>query len=150
MIRSRERRNRRPRRGTRPRTSRDHCDEPLRALVRTLARQAAREHFARELAAQRPDRPAHVVRRGRRVQAETGGQESALHIELRGNLAAMLTMATRLRARESGGATAGFGPDFAGPQNATRSPETGDLELQIAMVAGARNQRYLRLWTAVA
>jgi hypothetical protein len=25
-------------------------------------------------------------------------------------------------------------------QNATRSPETGDLELQIAMVAEARNQ----------
>jgi hypothetical protein len=30
---------------------------PLRALVRTLARQAARELFARELATQRPDRP---------------------------------------------------------------------------------------------
>jgi hypothetical protein len=56
MIQSRERRNRRPRRGARARTSRDYRDEPLRALVRTLARQAARELFARELAARRPDR----------------------------------------------------------------------------------------------
>jgi hypothetical protein len=62
---------------------------------------------------------AHVVRRGRRVQAEAGGQESGLQIELKGNLAAMLSAA----------------------QNATRSPETGDLELQIAMVAGACNRR---------
>lgn len=50
MIRSRARRNRQPRRGVRARTSRDCRDEPLRALVRALARQAAREHFARELA----------------------------------------------------------------------------------------------------
>jgi hypothetical protein len=57
MIRSRERRNRRTRRGTQPRTSRDHRDEALRALVRTLARQTARELFERELAAQRDDRP---------------------------------------------------------------------------------------------
>jgi hypothetical protein len=57
MIRSRERHNRQPRRGTRARTSRDYRDEPLRALVRTLARQAARELFERELAAQRQDRP---------------------------------------------------------------------------------------------
>ena len=53
MIRSRERRNRRARRGTQPCTLRDQRDEPLRALVRTLARQAARELFARELAMQR-------------------------------------------------------------------------------------------------
>jgi hypothetical protein len=34
-------------------------------------------------------------------------------------------------------------------QNATRSPETGDLELQIAMVAGARNPLNLEFsWTA--
>ena len=68
---------------------------------------------------------ANVVRRGRRVQAETGGQESGLQIELKGNLAAMLSAA----------------------QSATRSPETGDLELQIAMVAGARNCRYRRRCT---
>ena len=70
----------------------------------------------------------HVVRRGRRVQAETGRQESGLQIELKGNLAAMLSAA----------------------ENATRSPETGDLELQIAMVAGARNRRYLHLWSGAA
>jgi hypothetical protein len=56
MIRSRERRNRRVRRG-RPRPTQDDCGEPLRALVRTLARQAARELFARELAMHRQDRP---------------------------------------------------------------------------------------------
>ena len=58
---------------------------------------------------------AHVIRRGRRAQTEAGGQESGLQIELRGNLAAMLSAA----------------------KNATRSPEIDDLELQIAMVAGA-------------
>jgi hypothetical protein len=69
---------------------------------------------------------AHVVHRGR-VQAETGGQESGLQIELSGNLAAMLSAA----------------------QNATRSPETDDLELQTAMVAGARNKLYRQLcWAA--
>lgn len=35
-------------------------------------------------------------------------------------------------------------------QNATRSPVSGDLELQIAMVAGACNQRYLQLWSGAA
>jgi hypothetical protein len=57
MIGSWERRNRRPRRGTQARTPRNRRDEPLRVFVRTLARQAARELFARELAAQRRDRP---------------------------------------------------------------------------------------------
>jgi hypothetical protein len=61
MIRSRERRNRRARRGAHLRGSSDHRDEPLRALVRTLARHAARELFARELAAQRPARPEVTV-----------------------------------------------------------------------------------------
>ena len=60
MIRSRERRNR-PRRGTQARSPRDRRDEPLRALVRTLARQAARELFARELATQRRDQPEVTV-----------------------------------------------------------------------------------------
>jgi hypothetical protein len=69
----------------------------------------------------------HVVRRGRRVQAETGLHESRLEIELKGNLAAMLSAV----------------------QNATRSPKTADLELQIAMVAGARNRLYRQLcWAA--
>ena len=50
-----------------------------------------------------------------------------LRIELKGNLAAMLRAA----------------------QNAKRSPE-GDLSLQIALVAGARNQHYLQLWRPAA
>jgi len=70
---------------------------------------------------------AHVARRGRpssgRGPAEAGHYDGAsdggMEIELRGNLAAMLSAA----------------------KDATRSPETGDLELQIAMVAGAGGQR---------
>jgi hypothetical protein len=57
MIRSREKRNRRPRRGTRRGAARDHRDEPLRVFVRALARQTAREVFARELAMRRQKRP---------------------------------------------------------------------------------------------
>ena len=53
MIRSREKRNRRARRGTRGDAPSNRRDEPLRVFVRTLARQAARELFARELATQR-------------------------------------------------------------------------------------------------
>ena len=50
-----------------------------------------------------------------------------LQIELKGNLAAMLGAA----------------------KNTKRSPETGDLSLQVVMVAGARNQQYLEFcWTA--
>jgi site-specific DNA recombinase len=52
---------------------------------------------------------------------------SELRIELKGNLAAMLSAA----------------------QNAKRSPE-GDLSLQIALVAGARNRHYLQLWRLTA
>jgi hypothetical protein len=58
---------------------------------------------------------AFVARRGRRAPAEIAARDSGLRIELKGNLAAMLGAA----------------------QNATRSPKTGDLELRIAMVAGA-------------
>jgi len=54
--------------------------------------------------------------------------QGELQIELNGNLAAMLGAA----------------------QNAKRSPETGDLSLQVVMVAGARNQRYLQLWSGAA
>jgi hypothetical protein len=45
----------------RARAPRDYRDEPLRAFVRALARQAARELFARELAAQGQDRPEVTV-----------------------------------------------------------------------------------------
>jgi site-specific DNA recombinase len=51
--------------------------------------------------------------------------QGELQIELKGNLAAMLGAA----------------------KNAKRSPETGDLSLQVVMVAGACNQRYLQLWS---
>jgi hypothetical protein len=51
-----------------------------------------------------------------------------MRIELKGSLAAMLGAA----------------------KNAKRSPETGDLSLQVVMVAGARNQRYLQLWSGAA
>ena len=54
--------------------------------------------------------------------------QGELQIELKGNLAAMLGAA----------------------QNAKRSPETGDLSLQVVMVAGARNQRQLEFPWGVA
>jgi len=54
--------------------------------------------------------------------------DGTLRIELRGSLAAML------------GATV----------QSKRSPETGDLSLQVSMVAGARNQQYLQLWRPAA
>jgi site-specific DNA recombinase len=54
--------------------------------------------------------------------------DGQLRIELRGNLAAMLTAA----------------------QQTKRSPETGDLLVPVQMVAGARNQHYLQLWRPAA
>lgn len=57
MIRSRDKRNRRLRHATRQRAPRDHGDEPLRILVHALARQAARERFEREVAAERETQP---------------------------------------------------------------------------------------------
>jgi site-specific DNA recombinase len=59
------------------------------------------------------------------VLAPEAGQ---LRIELRGNLAAMLTAA----------------------QKTTRSPESGDLMVPVQLVAGARNQHYLQLWRPAA
>ena len=61
MIGSRERRLRRTRRETSSSTTRDHRDEPLRVLVRILARNAAREWFAREIGAQRQTPPSEVT-----------------------------------------------------------------------------------------
>ena len=55
-------------------------------------------------------------------------EEGQLRIELRGNLAAMLTAA----------------------QQTKRSPETGDLLVPVQLVAGARNRRYLQLWRGAA
>jgi hypothetical protein len=61
MIRSREKRNRRHRRGTQRGAPSDRRDEPVRVFVRTLARQAAREVFAQELATRRQERPEVTV-----------------------------------------------------------------------------------------
>jgi hypothetical protein len=57
MIRSRGKRNKRLRCATRQSAPRDQGDEPLRMLVRTLARQAAREQFERQVAAEREIQP---------------------------------------------------------------------------------------------
>ena len=56
------------------------------------------------------------------------GAQGKLRIELRGNLAAMLTAA----------------------QQTKRSPETGDLLMPVQLVARARNRRYLQLWSGAA
>ena len=61
MIRSREKGNRRLRRVTRERAARDQHEEPLRVLVRVLARQAARERFEREVAVERETPPEVTV-----------------------------------------------------------------------------------------
>lgn len=55
-------------------------------------------------------------------------EKGQLRIELRGNLAAMLTAA----------------------QQTKRSSETGDLLVPVQLVAGARNRRYLQLWSVAA
>ena len=57
MIRSRKKGNRRPRGARRHEAPHDHCNEPLRLLVRILARQAARERFEREAKAERDTPP---------------------------------------------------------------------------------------------
>jgi site-specific DNA recombinase len=49
-----------------------------------------------------------------------------LKITLKGDLAGMLSAA----------------------RDSMRSPDTGDLMVQIKLVAGARNRRYLQLWNA--
>jgi hypothetical protein len=53
MIRSRAKGHRRPRRGTPQSAAHDRRDEPLRVVVRILARQAARERFEQEITRQR-------------------------------------------------------------------------------------------------
>ena len=74
----------------------------------------------------------HVVRRGRRAQAQVPDQESGLQIELRGNLAAMLTMATRLRAEDGGRASARFAAGFADGQTQQRRMWPVDEESSMA------------------
>jgi site-specific DNA recombinase len=60
------------------------------------------------------------------ILLEPDGEQ--LKITLKGNLAGMLSAA----------------------RDSKRSPDTGDLLLQIKLVAGARNQRYLQLWSGAA
>lgn len=62
------------------------------------------------------------------VRALNSTREMVLQIELRGNLAAML------------GATV----------QTKRSSDSDDLSLQLSLVAGACNQRYLQLWSGAA
>jgi hypothetical protein len=59
-----------------------------------------------------------------------------LEIELKGNLTAMLMLAPTVAARESGRPTAGFGPDFAGPQNAKGRPKQATFRCKVVLVAG--------------
>jgi hypothetical protein len=77
--------------------------------------------------------------------------EPRLRIELRGNLAAMLT-AAQPPSRVLGGevrATASLAVAFGGGGKTKRSPETGDLHVPINLVAGARNPLDLEFcWTA--
>jgi hypothetical protein len=93
---------------------------------------------------------AFAAHRASRSRSAIAARDSGLQIELRGNLAAMLTMATRLRTPDGDRATARFGAEFTGPENATRSPDSGDLVVRMAVVAGARNRRYQGLWVGAA
>ena len=69
---------------------------------------------------------AHAASWPHRRHCPDAPDQGELQIKLRGNLAAMLGAA----------------------QNAKRSPETGDLSLQVQMVAGARNPLDLEFaWT---
>ena len=68
-------------------------------------------------------------------------QEGELKIELRGNLAAMLKAA---HTQVTGASLAPLG--LWGDE---RSPSDDDL-VQIMLVAGARNRRYLQLWSGAA
>jgi len=43
-----------------------------------------------------------------------------------------------------------LGGMLSAARDSTRSPDTGDLVVQISLVAGARNQRYLQLWRVAA
>jgi DNA invertase Pin-like site-specific DNA recombinase len=56
------------------------------------------------------------------------GDITHLHVGLKGDLAGMLSAA----------------------RDSKRSPDTGDLLVQIKLVAGACNQRYLQLWSGAA
>jgi hypothetical protein len=92
-----------------------------RGVIRRLEESArARLCFGLRLStAENPNGQCKSDERGRaantRGPAEAGRYDSGLQIELKGNLAAMLSAA----------------------QNVTRSPESDDLSLQVSLVAGA-------------
>ncbi len=77
--------------------------------------------------------------------------EPRLRIELRGNLAAMLSAAQPpSRASDAARAAASLAVAFGGGGKTNRSPETGDLFVPVQVVAAACNQRYLQLWSGAA
>ena len=74
-----------------------------------------------------------------------------LNITLKGDLAGMLSAARPpSRAAHSGRASASLAGAYGGGGDSKRSPDTGDLLVQIKLVAGACNQRYLQLWRGAA
>ncbi len=74
-----------------------------------------------------------------------------LHCSKVEELAAMLTAAQPpSRAGDAARAAASLAVAFSGGGNAKRSPDTGDLCVPMKLVAGARNQRYLQLWSGAA
>jgi hypothetical protein len=79
-------------------------------------------------------------------------RDGALHVDVNGNLAARLGAAQPpLRAVENARrASATLAGAFGGGGKTKRPPETGDLFKQVALVAGARNGRYLQLWCGAA
>ena len=106
--------------------TRSEAAEAIRGLVDAIVltpAEGALDAFAAHRASQSP--------------SAIAARDNGLRIELRGNLAAMLTMATRRRTQEGDGASARFGAGFTGSENATRSPDTGDLAVRMAVVAGA-------------
>ena len=175
-IRSRGKRSRRFRRGTPRRAPGNHRDKPLRVLTRILARQAAREWFEREVAVQRDDtrgdsavkaaiyaryssdtqRDASIadqLRVCREFAARHGWtvvQEFTDHA-ISGAIRALIEAI--LLEPDGQGLKITLKGDLAGMLSAARdskrSPDTGDLFVQIKLVAGARNKLYRQLcWAA--
>ncbi len=107
--------------------TRSEAAEAIRGLIDAIVRtpaEGALEAFA--------------VHRARSMPATIATRDGGLRVELRGNLAAMLraahppSRAHRSEARYGASAVA-----LAEAENATRSPETGDLVVKMAVVAGA-------------
>jgi hypothetical protein len=113
--------------GAWPASGLSSCTGPLRRQRRTIGR-------ARMVASLSTSSKTHVLfglgvdvcvgdsHRGRKID------EAQLKITLKGDLAGMLNAA----------------------RDSKRSPDTGDLLVQIKLVAGARNQHYLQLWRPAA